>query len=48
MEVTKLMNKARKTKSPFLKNVYRKVAKLWGCVIGRNVVIGNNVGFIHN
>lgn len=48
MEVTKLMNKYRKTKSHLLKNIYRKGAKLWGCVIGRNVVIGNNVRFIHN
>lgn len=48
MEVTKLMNKVRKSKSPFMKSVYRKLAKFLGCYVGKNVQIGENVQFVHN
>ncbi len=48
MEVTKLMNKSRKTKSNFIKAVYRKIAKFLGCYVGKNVQMGENVQFIHN
>lgn len=48
MEVTWLMNIAKKTKSPAVKNVCRKIAKYLGCYVGKNVVIGDNVRFVHN
>lgn len=48
MEVTKLMNIARKTKSNIVKGVCRKIAKYLGCCIGKNVIIGDNVQFVHN
>lgn len=48
MEVTWLMNMAKKTKSPAIKNLCRKIAKYLGCYVGKNVVIGDNVRFVHN
>lgn len=48
MEVTWLMNKARKSKSPVVSGVCRKIAKYLGCYVGKNVVIGDNVRFVHN
>ena len=48
MEVTWLMNKVRKTKSPLIKGVCRKIAKYLGCYVGKNVAIGENVRFVHN
>lgn len=48
MEVTKLMNIAKKTNIPLVKDVCRKIAKFLGCLVGRDVVVGDNVQFVHN
>ena len=48
MEVTCLMNISRKSGSRIIKGICRKIAKFLGCYVGRNVIIGNNVQFVHN
>lgn len=48
MEVTQLMNVYRKSKNNVIKGVCRKIAKDLGCYVGKNVVIGKDVKFVHN
>lgn len=48
MEVTRLLYMAKKSNSALIKGVCRKLAKFLGCCTGPNLVIGNNVQFVHN
>ena len=48
MEVTKIMRRYRKTNNKYLRGIYRKLTKLWGCCVGKNMVLGENVQFVHN